>query len=97
MEEQVFLSPAVAALMNKHLVESRLHTDSQNTLTDEQFAKNKQLQSEIAGTIANPFFVVVDPDSGKKLGVFKLSGDYTSWKDKWFRFVQKLAKDNGRA
>jgi len=97
MEERVFLSPAVAALMKKHLVESRLHTDSQNTLTDEQFAENKRLQAEYAGEITNPFFVIVDPKTGEKLEVFRLSGDYTSWLGKWQRFVEKLAAKHGRA
>ena len=49
MEDDVFPSPAVAELMKKFVVESRQHTDSQNTLTTEQFTDNRAAQAEIAG------------------------------------------------
>ena len=96
MEEDVFLSPAVAGLMNEHLVEGRLHTDTQNTLTAEQFARNRELQAELAGTKANPTFVFVDPKSGDKIGVFNLDGDFTTWAGKWSAFVEDLAEKHGR-
>lgn len=97
MEDSVFPSATVAALMQEHLVESRLHTDAQNTLTDAQFAKNKELQATIAGTRANPFFVVVDPHSGQKLATFNLSGDFSSWGEKWAAFVRRTARKAGRS
>ena len=46
MENSIFLSPAVAGLMSKGFVEARHHTDIQNTLTAEQFDKNRALQAE---------------------------------------------------
>ena len=88
MEDKVFPSPAVAELMQKELVEARLHTDSQNTLTDAQFAENRRLQSELAGTKANPYFVIVDPDSGEVLAKGGLSGGYTEWPAVWTDFVK---------
>ena len=97
MEEKVFPSSAVAELMKKHLVEARLHTDSQNTLSDAQFATNKKAQAEIAGTIANPYFVVVDAKTGAKVAEFKLSGGWTQWEGKWQKFVGDVVAKTGRA
>lgn len=87
MEDTVFPSPAVAELMQKELVEARLHTDTQNTLTDAQFAENRRLQAELAGSKANPYFVIVDPHTGKVLKKGGLSGGYTEWPAVWTKFV----------
>ena len=74
MEDNIFLEQAVASLMKQHLVEARLHTDSQKHLTDEQFANNREAQAELAGVKTNPYFVMVDPTTGEKVGEFALSG-----------------------
>lgn len=96
MEDSVFLEQAVASLMKQHIVEARLHTDSQKTLTDEQFAKNREVQDRVAGVKTNPYFVVVDPTTGKKLGEFALSGGFGSWPGKWVKFIERMAKKAGR-
>ena len=96
MEDKVFPSPAVAELMKASFVEARLHTDAQNTLTEEQFATNKKAQADIAGTIANPFFVVVDPKTGAILAKHKLSGGFGQWGDNWKQFLQDVLKQAGR-
>ncbi len=96
MEGDVFPSPAVAALMKQFVVESRQHTDTKNTLTDEQFATNRQYQADIAGSKANPLFVMVDPKSGKEIDRFKLSGGFTEWEGKWKTFLERVVKTSGR-
>jgi len=96
MENSIFLSPAVAGLMSKGFVEARHHTDIQNTLTAEQFDKNRTLQTELAGTKANPFFVVVDPKTGAKLGVHALSGGPGAWEGHWIAFLNQMLKAGGR-
>lgn len=68
MENNIFLRPAVAGLLAKGFVESRHHVDLQSTLTKEQFVANRKLRDEIAGTAAMPYFVIVDPQTGEKLG-----------------------------
>jgi hypothetical protein len=88
MEDSVFPSPAVAELMQRELVEARVHTDTQNTLTAEQFVRNRRLQEQLAGTKANPWFVIVDPVSGNKLAEGGLSGGYTQWPANWVAFVE---------
>lgn len=97
MEDSVFLEQAVASLMKQHIVEARLHTDSQKTLTDEQFKKNREVQMEVAGVKTNPYFVVVDPNTGDKLGEFALSGGFAAWPGKWTKFLQKMIKKAGRS
>jgi hypothetical protein len=96
MEDSVFLEVAVADLMKKELVECRLHTDTQNTLTAEQFAKNREVQASIAGTKANPYFVMVDPNTGAKVSEFALSGDWSTWPSKWIDFVNEAVQTAGK-
>jgi hypothetical protein len=96
MENNIFLRPAVAGLMQAHFVEARHHTDTQNTLTEAQLAANRALQAEWAGTTANPYFVVVDPRTGKKVGEHALSGGPNAWEGNWVAFLEAMVKAAGR-
>lgn len=96
MENSIFLLPAVAGLMQQHVVEARHHTDTQNTLTDAQFAANRKLQDELAHTKANPFFVMVDPKTGKVLGTHSLSGGPNAWEANWLAFLRQMIAAAGR-
>ena len=96
MENSIFLSPAVAGLMKRHFVEARLHTDAQNTMTAEQLVENRRLQSDLSGTKTNPYFVVVDPKTGEKLGEHGLSGQPESWQAAWVAFLQRMIAAAGR-
>ena len=62
MEDSVFLEPAVAALMKKHVIEARLHTDG-STNIDQLL----ELQQAMTNSVANPVYLVVDPDTGETL------------------------------
>jgi len=97
MEEDVFPSDAVAPLMQEHVVESRLHTDLQGSLTKEQFLENRRLQDEIAdGSTANPYFVMVDAASGEVILHHALSGHFSAWPGQWLEFLKGSAKKIGR-
>lgn len=96
MENSIFLLPAVAGLMQPNFVEARHHTDTQNTLTVEQLAANRKLQAELAGITANPFYVVVDPKTGKVLGTHALSGGPGAWEGGWIDFLQRMLQAAGR-
>jgi hypothetical protein len=63
MEEKIFPRPAVAAELEKY-VEARLHTDGGPRETE-----NQELQRTMAGSVANPIYVIVDPRTGEKLRV----------------------------
>jgi len=97
MEGSVFPKAAVAALMKANFVESRMHTDTQNTLSDEQFAANQAARDELAGNITMPYFVVVDPKSGNRLGEFELSGGAQMWEGRWVGFLEQMAAKAGRS
>jgi len=97
MENHVFLRPAVAGIMKQHFVEARHHTDSQSTLTAGQFEANRKLQAELAGTSANPYYVVVDPKTGKKVGEHALSGGPGVWEERWIAFLERMLKKAGRS
>ncbi|MBL8862307.1 MAG: thioredoxin family protein [Planctomycetes bacterium] len=62
MEENVFPLPAVRDALARGFVEARLHTDG-----GPAEARNKELQRELTGSVANPIYVVVDPRSGTAL------------------------------
>ncbi len=98
MEGTVFHASAVAEIMKKHFVESRMHTDAQNTLTEEQFAANRKARDEIAGVEAMPYFVVVDAKSGKKIAEHSLSAMTSEGlKDEWLVFLERVLVATGRA
>ena len=52
MEEGVFLHPAVAGMLTKRFVESRLHVD---------YSHNLEREVEMTGSNAQPIFLVLDP------------------------------------
>jgi hypothetical protein len=62
MEDNVLPSPAVAEILNEDYVEARLFTD-----TEENIERILELQDRLAGTVANPTFVLVEPESERKL------------------------------
>ena len=96
MENKIFQSKAVAKLMKAHLVEARLHTDTQSSLTKEQFEENRDYQDRIGGSKANPYFAIVDPNTGNIIEEFSLSGAWTTWEGKWMDFIKRCAKKAGR-
>lgn len=62
MEEKLFPKPAVAGALKKNYIEARLHTDG-----GPREAENRKLQEEKAGSPANPYYVIIDPKTGKVL------------------------------
>lgn len=96
MENNIFLRPAVAGLLRDGFVEARHHTDIQNTLSAEQFAQNRKLRDEIAATGATPYYVVVDPKTGKKIGEHALSGGPNAWEDNFREFLVQSLHAAGR-
>ncbi len=62
MEEKVFPRPAVAGELKQGFIEARLHTDG-----GPAEERNKELQRELTGSVANPIYVIVDPKTGKPL------------------------------
>lgn len=62
MEVQVFPSPAVAEVLNEHYVEARLFTDG-----EENLERILSLQAQLAGSVANPVYVLMDPTTERRI------------------------------
>jgi thiol:disulfide interchange protein len=63
MEENVFPSEEVAPLLERYYVEARLHTDG--AVNHERIL---ELQAELTQSVANPYYVLQDPDTAAVLG-----------------------------
>jgi len=83
MEEKIFLKPAVAGLLRKHFVEARIHTDSPI-----KGAEQRALAQKLAGSLANPQYVIVDPTTMKPSKTFSLSGGWSTWEAKFSKFLK---------
>ena len=64
MEENVFPSQTVAWELTNSFVEARLHTDGKQNIE-----RIRELQLELAGVQATPYYVILDPETGTKLRV----------------------------
>lgn len=65
MEGAIFPLPAVAGVLKKRYIEARLHTDGEGKLDPKTDARNKELQTQMTGSKANPYYVIYDPASGE--------------------------------
>jgi hypothetical protein len=63
MEMKVFPAPAVAAVLQKKYVEARIHTDH-----EELGAKNRARQLEMTNSVAQPIYLLIDPENGEVHG-----------------------------
>lgn len=66
MEETIFPAPAVARELELGFVEARLHTDGQDNIE-----RILELQRELAGVQATPYYLIVDAETGEKLRVLE--------------------------
>ena len=69
MEETIFPLPAVAGLLTEGYIEARLHTDGEDGVP--QYDRSRELQEEMAGSKANPIYLIVDPQTGATLDRFE--------------------------
>ena len=65
MEEKVFPDPAVAAVLSEKFIEARLHTDH-----DKKGEENRARQLEMTNSVAQPIYLLLDPESGEMHGRF---------------------------
>ena len=50
-------------MLEDHYIEARLHTDGEKNID-----RILELQKELAESVATPFYLVVEPKSGRKVG-----------------------------
>ena len=63
MEKKVFPAPAVAEVLNDKFIEARIHTDH-----EEQGEANRARQLEMTNSVAQPIYLLLDPESGEVHG-----------------------------
>ena len=61
-EEKVFTSNKVSGVLERSFIEARLHIDG------DKRDRIVPLQAELAKSVAIPFYVVLDPESGRPVG-----------------------------
>ena len=66
MEQSIFFDPAVAGVLEDKFIEARLHTDGTANID-----RILELQAKLTQSVATPFYLVVDPDSGETLSKFE--------------------------
>ena len=67
MENNVFPAPEVSGVLTREFIESRLHTDHPDDALQE---RNIELQDELQGNRATPYYLVMDPQTGETLATF---------------------------
>ncbi len=63
MERNIFPHPAVAGELKKRFLEARLHLDGREPAR----SRNNELRKTLAGTLARPTYVIMDPKTRKVL------------------------------
>jgi len=66
VEESYFFQDDFLKVLNEHYVEARLHTDKGST-PEAQMQRTLEKQRELVGHGGMPTFVVVDPETGKRV------------------------------
>lgn len=85
MEQTVLPAPKIAALLEPGFVEARLHTDHPDA---EKGDANRKRQMQTVGYVAAPFYVVVDPRTGKELGKYELPT--SDWEKTFGEFLSRM-------
>ncbi len=64
MEVSIFPKPElpIAGLLSRNFVEARLHSDGETNIE-----RIKELQETLARSVANPIYVVVEPETEREL------------------------------
>lgn len=92
MEGVTFRDPAVAAELKQHFVESRLHMDGDEVVPEGLMTKHRDLQAELIGNPAMPYYAILDPDTDEFLFRAHLrGGDPEGWKKDFLAMFARLA------
>lgn len=86
MEEDIFPHPAVAGILENDYVEARIHTDHPS-----KGEAQRELQMEMVGFVAAPYYLIIDPATGMQIGSHRLEGVSDGWdtiRDKFADFLE---------
>ena len=81
MELKVFRRAAVAAELEQYFIEARLHTDDGVP----NIERTRERQATLTNSVANPYYVIVDPATERPLGKLegaRTPGAFLDWLEK---------------
>ena len=85
-----FRDPQVVAALKKSFVESRLHMDGDDRLPAELMTKHRDLQDELIGNTAMPYYAILDPKTDEFLFREHLRGaDLAGWKKDFLTMFER--------
>lgn len=91
MEGVTFRDPAVASVLKRHFVESRLHMDGDDVVPSHLMERHRDLQDELIGNPAMPFYAILDPDTDEFLFRSHLrGGDAEVWKKDFLAMFERI-------
>jgi hypothetical protein len=91
VEGVTFRDSAVAASLKAKFVESRLHMDGDDVVPAGPMKKHRQLQEELIGNPAMPFYAILDPKTGEFLFRAHLrTGDSANWRKDFLAMFARL-------
>lgn len=92
MEGVTFRDPAVAEALKQNFVESRLHMDGDEVVPEGLMTKHRDLQDDLIGNPAMPYYAILDPKTGEFLFRAHLrGGDPAGWKKDFLAMFARLA------
>ena len=77
VEEVFFHDPQLSAMLRDGFVEARLHTDRPSP----HLERILELQERLAETLALPTYVLVDPDTEKRIGRTSFRGSAAGFRE----------------
>lgn len=93
MEGVTFRDPQVADSLKKNFVESRLHMDGDQVVPEGLMTKHRDLQDELIGNQAMPYYAILDPKTGEFLFRAHLrGGDPAGWKKDFLAMFSRIAR-----
>ena len=91
MEGVTFRDPAVAMVLKKSFVESRLHMDGDDVVLPHLIEKHRDLQDELIGNQAMPYYAILDPKTDEFLFRAHLrGGSPEGWKNDFLAMFNRI-------
>jgi len=91
VEGVTFRDPAVAAVLKEFFVESRLHMDGDEVVPEAMMTRHRDLQDELIGNQAMPYYAILDPKTDEFLFRSHLrGGDPEVWKKDFLAMFARL-------
>lgn len=91
MEGVTFRDPAVAAALDQSFVESRLHMDGDEVVPPHLMERHRELQEELIGNEAMPYYAILDPKTDEFLFRAHLrGGDLEGWKQDFLAMFARI-------